>query len=381
VKRTQADLVLSWPTRRIVLWALLWSLLVSAAEFVVIAPLHSMPPLAFLAWWLMVWSLPLWCLLGCALLWLARAAECRGAWHALVLVGLAISVVWSALQVINTGAMNTLWRDSAPISGLSSVTGIRTESWLQIAESGLPQFTYNLWTNLFYGGLLVAAYVLSVRTERTRALLREAALSRGRSEALLGELRLQAMQAQIDPALLLAGLDEVQRLYRHQPERADELLEQLVDFLRAALPGLKTRQSTLQAEVQLAAAYAALQWRLPGGARWTIERPGSLPQQPFPSLLLLPILAGAQVDASPRLIVQSVDGKLVLTVQGAGCRLGADIEQRTRLGLHALLGDRARLRANEPLQTQLVIELEPVPHDARVTIGAAVRLASAGAAR
>jgi hypothetical protein len=380
VRHAHADLALSWPTRRIVVWALLWSLLLSAAEFVVIAPVHSMPPLAFLAWWLTVWSLPLWCLLGCALLWLARAAERRGDWRALVLGGLAIPVVWSALQVINTAAMNTLWRDSVPISTLSDVTGIRTASWQQIAESGLPQFTYNLWVNLFFGGLLVAAYVLSVRTERTRALLREAALSRGRTEALLGELRLQALQAQIDPALLLAGLDEVRRLYRHQSERADELLEQLVDFLRAALPGLKSPQSTLQAEMQLAAAYVALRWRMPGGARWTVEQPESLPDCPFPSMLLLSMLAMAQAGASPRLSVQWVDGKLVLTVRDAGCRLDAGIEQRARLCLQALLGERARLRANESPQTQLLIELDPVPHDAPATLALPARLATTGAA-
>lgn len=355
MRPAQADLALSWTTRRIVLWALLWSLLLSAAEFVVIAPLHSMPPLAFLAWWLTVWSMPTWYLLGYAWLLLARAAERRGDWRALVLGGLAISVVWSAVQPINVVAMSVLWRDFTSLSVVSEATG----------RGGLPLFAYNLWTNLFYGGLLVAAYVLSVRTERTRALLREAALSRSRTEALLGELRLQALQAQIDPALLLAGLDEVQRLYRHQPDRADDLLEQLVDFLRAALPGLKTRQSTLHAEMQLATAYAALQWRMPGGARWTIERPDALPESLFPSMVLLPVLALAQAGASPRLILRWADGKVVLTVQDVGRRLSADIEQRTRLSLHALHGERARLRVNESPQTQLLIELElaPVPKE------------------
>jgi len=355
VRHPHAGLALSWPTRRIVLWALLWSLLVSAAEFVVIAPLHSMPPLAFLAWWLMVWSVPLWCLLGCALLWLARAAERRGDWRALVIGGLAICAVWAVLQPINTVVMNALLRDSTRVSMILSGTGFDAPS---IAQSGLPLLAYNLWTNLFYGGLLVSAYVLSVRTERTRALLREAALSRGRTEALLGELRLQEMQAQIDPALLLAGLDEVQRLYPQHGDRADALLERLVDFLRAAMPGLKHRGSSLRAELHLAQAFARLQALMPLGARWQIELPRELPELAFPSLLLLPIMALAGPNDAPRLVVRLEDARVSLQVQALGCELPAQVELRTRSSLTAL-SPTLRMRANDSPQTQLLIELEP----------------------
>jgi hypothetical protein len=69
---------LAWPTRRIVLWGVLWGLLLSAAEFFVLLPLHSAPPLRFLLWWLVVWPLPLWCLFGWGLLLLARHAERSG---------------------------------------------------------------------------------------------------------------------------------------------------------------------------------------------------------------------------------------------------------------------------------------------------------------
>jgi len=85
---------------------------------------------------------------------------------------------------------------------------------IELEPPHLALFSYNLWNSLFYGGLLVAGYVLSVRGERTRVLLREAAIARGRTEALLGELQLQMLQAQIDPTLLLAALDEVQSRLR-----------------------------------------------------------------------------------------------------------------------------------------------------------------------
>jgi hypothetical protein len=357
---TQRDLALSWSTRRILQWGVLWGLLLSAAEFFVNLPVHGMPLPAFLLWWLTVWPLPLWCLLGSVMLLLARRAERSGHWRAPFLFGLAAALAWSAYQPLHVLMMNEGWRDIAAGPTLMAMAGTEITAF-NLPLASLTLFAYNLWVSLFYGGLLVGGYALSVRNERMRTTLREAALVRGRTEALLGELRLQTLRSQIDPALLLAGLDEVQRLYRDQPDRADDLLERLVDFLRAAMPGLKTRHSTLHAEVRLAAACAALQWRMPGGARWTIERPDALPEWPFPSMLLLPVLAGAQAGASPRLIVQWVEGKVVLTVQDVGRRLSADIEQRTRLRLHALLGERVRLRANDSPQTQLVVELEPAP--------------------
>jgi hypothetical protein len=324
-------------------WGVLWGLLLSAAEFFIILPLHNMP-------------LPLWCLLGCTYLLLARHAERSGAWRMAALGGLAAAFAWSAYQPLHVQLMNALWPE-LNLLGPSSMALTLSGGAVNRSNS-VALWAYNLWLSMFYGGLLVAGYALSMRGERTRAALRDAALARGRTEALLGELRLQTLRSQIDPTLLLAALDEVQRLYPRHGEHADALLERLVDFLRAAMRGLKDRGSSLRVELHLAQAFARLQALMPLGARWQVELPRALPELAFPSLLLLPIMALAGPKDSPRLVVRLDDARVSLQVQALGCELPAQVEQRTRSSL-AALSPALRMRANDSPQTQLVIELEP----------------------
>lgn len=347
----------AWSARRIVLWSLLWALGMSAAEFFVIAPLHHLPPVSFLFWWLVIWLLPLWCVLGWALLQLAQRCEPRNAWLALVGAVVAIDLAFALVLAGHVYAFEHWWMQSEPLGWLT-----RSIGYTRIFQAEIGSLVaYNAWIGLFYGGLLVAAYVLMVRGERMRRLLREAALARSRTEALLGQTRLQGLQAQVDPKLLLSALDEVQVLYRREPERADALLERLVEFLRAAVPGLKKRRSTLQAELQLARAYAQLQALLPGGRRWHIEAPAELPELPFPSLLLLPLLGLPARRAAPRLAVELAGGHTRLSVQSLGREPPTALVQHTQACLQQLLGDGARLRTDESPTPRLVIELDSDP--------------------
>jgi hypothetical protein len=98
-------------------------------------------------------------------------------------------------------------------------------------------FAYHLWLFLFYGGMLVAAFTISQRSKQLSSLLHATALVRGRSETLLAEVRGRALQSRLDPALVLETLRELEQRYRSSPERAEKLLESLVEYLRCAIPG------------------------------------------------------------------------------------------------------------------------------------------------
>jgi hypothetical protein len=50
------------------------------------------------------------------------------------------------------------------------------------------------------------------------------------------ELRLQALQARLDPGAVQSSLGEIGRLYRHDPPAAEARLDELIAYLRAALP-------------------------------------------------------------------------------------------------------------------------------------------------
>jgi hypothetical protein len=70
--------------------------------------------------------------------------------------------------------------------------------------------------------------------------------------------QLAAVQARIDPKLLFDMLDEVRRCYERDAVRAERLLDELVVFLRAALPRLRSQSSSVAREAELARAYVRL---------------------------------------------------------------------------------------------------------------------------
>jgi hypothetical protein len=72
------------------------------------------------------------------------------------------------------------------------------------------------------------------------------------------QARLQEVQARIDPQLLFEMLETVQRLYQRDAAQAERFLDELIVFLRAALPRLRTASSSLLREVELARAFVRL---------------------------------------------------------------------------------------------------------------------------
>jgi hypothetical protein len=345
----------AWPLRRICWWALWWAVLLSAAEFAVFVPLRDAAPTAVLVWWLTGWVMPLWLLAGMGYLLLARDGERRGSARALWLHPLLLALAFSLVQPAFAQVSMALLMTPSP-SGMSAVP-LGSWAWFTVAEGYGTLMLYILWVNLFYGGLLVGAYVLVVRAERMRSVWREAAIARGSAERALDEARLHMLRSQVDPRLLLDALRRCERLYRSEPSRADDLLDRLVDFLRLALPGLKSPDSTLAVELELALAWVALHQALSGRAGWHIERPASLAELPFPSLVMLPLLAWGEGSAAPRLEVEMAATGARLRVQGIDRPLPEELAQRTRASLYVVFGTGFAFHtapsAHHPLEIEL----------------------------
>jgi hypothetical protein len=70
--------------------------------------------------------------------------------------------------------------------------------------------------------------------------------------------RLKAVQARIDPQLLFDLLEEVRRCYELDAQRAEGLLDELVAFLRSALPRLSHDHSIVSREADVARACVRL---------------------------------------------------------------------------------------------------------------------------
>jgi two-component system sensor histidine kinase AlgZ len=105
--------------------------------------------------------------------------------------------------------------------------------------------------------------------------------------------RLWALQARIHPHFLFNTLNTIAGLIRTQPDRAEQVVLDLADLLRAALAGQE--RSTLADELELTRRYLAIE-KLRMGERlrvdWQLD--DGLPlDAPLPALLLQPLVENA----------------------------------------------------------------------------------------
>jgi hypothetical protein len=204
---------------------------------------------------------------------------------------------------------------------------------------------YLAWLQLLYGGLFAGGFALVHRVERTRAALARAELARSQVETLLAQAELANLRGAVDPAFLLRVLDEA-RARHADAARPDRLLERLVDFLRVAMPGIRSGgRSTLGAELAVIASRMWLADELePQAPRWQCDVEPALADLPFPPLLLLPIverLTPPGASGGALAIVASSDERGVTLTLTGGERGGdppVDLLRRLRIGLQAMHG-------------------------------------------
>jgi hypothetical protein len=263
--------------RRGVIFGVLWGLGITAGEALVL-PFGQFESLeAFTANFGQI--LVDWCLEGMLIACGVLAIEPRldRSWKvaaAIVAAALIIapvnSALWTGTQWVGLAVPPRLVGESLP-------------SW--------PNALYTFWMTLFYGGLFIVACVLASRAERTRLVLGEAQIARDKTEALLDEAEIEALYGQIEPAFLIRAMRVVRDRYASDAASADRLLDDLVAFLRLAMPGVRSGSSTLAAELQLARSYAQIQRAIdPEHVAWHVDAGAPLPEMPFPPFVLLPLL-------------------------------------------------------------------------------------------
>jgi LytS/YehU family sensor histidine kinase len=104
-------------------------------------------------------------------------------------------------------------------------------------------------------GLATYAYASRRSAVHRMAALRAMQLGRADMERRVLESRLAAVQARVEPQLLLDTLARVERLYAIDGDGADRLLRELTTYLRAAIPQADDPASTVSREIRLANAY------------------------------------------------------------------------------------------------------------------------------
>ena len=160
----------------------------------------------------------------------------------------------------------------------------------------------NLWYYSATAVLLAAYFATRDRDAAIARMAQAEELKRGNVQRAVMESRLRVIQARVEPSLLFDVLADVQRLYASAPADAEALLDDLIVYLRAALPQMRGDASTLAQEAALAAAYIKV---TPAARQGTIEYteniPDALRDLPFPPMVLLPLMHAAADARAPSL--------------------------------------------------------------------------------
>jgi two-component system sensor histidine kinase AlgZ len=173
--------------------------------------------------------------------------------------------------------------------------------------------------------------------EQAAARLAAAQTTQRDARRRIVQANLQEVQARIDPQILFEMLDAVRRLYERDAALAERFLDELIIFLRAALPRLRTASSSLLREVELARAFVRLH-ALAGaaGLDMTIDVAPDAMHARFPPGVLLPLLDTAVASSAGPC-------RLTATRSSDGCRLvltlGAVPSDRSVARVQSLLSE------------------------------------------
>jgi len=209
-----------------------------------------------------------------------------------------------------------------------------------------PLFHLTQW--LPVGGAVVFLYADRRAARRTAQILHAAELDRIRRSRITLESRLQAMQARVEPQFLFNTLAQVERLYGLDPPLAARMLDDLIAYLRAAMPLMRDTSSTVAREVELVRAYLDIvRLRLGECLVVRIEVPVEVAPMRMPPMMLLPLIDHVVVRGlepsrtggaiSVRAAVDS--GRLRLTIADSGAGFVPDVDG------DAIAEIRARLEA------------------------------------
>ena len=219
--------------------------------------------------------------------------------------------------------------------------------------------------------------ILITHRERIRRIEQEHAQERLRAEvierqALQAQLRL--LQAQIEPHMLFNTLANLQGLIALDPRRASEMLDQLIQYLRATLGATREESTTLADEFAAMEAYLGLmKVRMGERLSFRLSLPAELRTARMPSMLLQPLVENAivhglepKIDGGEVLISASASaGVLEISVHDTGLgilpapatRGGGIGVSTTRERLQVLYGERAAISIGPANRQGTIVQL------------------------
>jgi signal transduction histidine kinase len=182
------------------------------------------------------------------------------------------------------------------------------------------------------GGLALVGW----RRERQAlaTLERERELREAQAQRREAELRLSVLAAQVEPHFLFNTLAGVRSAIATDPARASAMIDRLVEYLRAAIPRLRSdgeAVATLAGQFEMARAYLGLMAARMPRLAFTVDAPADLQRAHCPPLMLISLVEnavkhGVEPKVGPARIEVSAertaDGRLAITVADDGVGFG-----------------------------------------------------------
>ena len=161
----------------------------------------------------------------------------------------------------------------------------------------------------------------------------QAAAQQTATEKELTVAKLNVLEAQVEPHFLYNTLASAQLLTRSDPARADEMLGNLIVYLRNSMPRTEGEMSTLALELDRARAYLEIM-KIRMGERLAVQVqvPDALRATPMPPMMLQTLVENAikhglepvTGGGTIWIIARESDGKVSVTVADNGRGFGGD---------------------------------------------------------
>lgn len=236
-----------------------------------------------------------------------------------------------------------------------------------------------LFIGVFFGGIASAFFWLRERNVNLAAKVEAGELARMEAEKNRIEAQLKMLQAQIEPHFLFNTLANVASLIERDSALASRLLDALIRYLRSSLKRTRAEGGTLGDEVGLLSAYLdVLKIRMGPRLIYSFDVPPVLMAQPFPPMLLQPLVENAITHGLEpkvaggvvRVSAAEISGMMKLRVEDDGLGFAATPGggvglANIRARLNALYGEAGRLSITAKVGAGVTAVLEiPIAVDA-----------------
>lgn len=222
----------------------------------------------------------------------AQGAGRLRAYATAVVLGSAIGTTaqWYVHRWLHLAAINLDVPTANPVYDISQNF---YQPAVTITQPAVMFFEFLIW-----GSLIVSIYAVRRTALLASERMARAQIGRANAQRRTLESKLQALQARVEPQFLFNTLAQVRDLYETDSATASRMLDDLIAYLRAALPHLRESTSTLAQETDLIVAYLGIMQAGPLGERnaCEVDIPAEIQSARMPAMTLLPVVERVLID-------------------------------------------------------------------------------------